>query len=265
MKLLQGWLALRKLVMEETISENVRTLLMNLRIPDPNLSPWFYCVQSLPNGQSKLYVIIGFEGPDLQTVSLEEGISAMLNVPQSQLESLLSTSMAPTGDTKRVYNHYSAAIEKANDNVAPKIFTKKSLTRNPVMLALAASTAVVAISIFLLMSGGAKGTNQNNGKSSNQDSSAATQPNELVNAEQVASTTDRNKVSGLETLAQSEAIDPNPPKEMKLDMVLNTKENPQDATDDLKLEMTTGLKSEENGNNTEKSSSADDMIKQMAQ
>jgi hypothetical protein len=99
MRLLQGWIALRKIAMEPAVPEGVRALLMNLKIPDPRVAPHFYRVQGIADDRKKLYVLIGFEGPAVPSIALEEGIAAMMNVPPSQLESLLAVSMTPSVDT----------------------------------------------------------------------------------------------------------------------------------------------------------------------
>jgi hypothetical protein len=93
MRLLQGWIVLRKIVIETTVPQGVRSLLMNLQVPDPRVAPRFYRVSGSKNEEKKLFVLIGFEGPDAPSMALEEAIATMLNVKPSQLESLLATSM----------------------------------------------------------------------------------------------------------------------------------------------------------------------------
>lgn len=93
MRLLQGWIVLRKIVIETTVPEGVRSLLMNLQVPDPHVAPHFYRISGPKSEEKKLYVLIGFEGPAAPSMALEEAIAAMLNVKPSQLESLLATSM----------------------------------------------------------------------------------------------------------------------------------------------------------------------------
>jgi len=99
MRLLQGWITLRRIVMETTAPEGVRSLLMNLRIPDPRVAPHFYRVSNPAGGDRKLHILTGFQGPSAPSMTLEEGIATMLDVKPSQLESLLATSMAPSPST----------------------------------------------------------------------------------------------------------------------------------------------------------------------
>jgi hypothetical protein len=152
MRLLQGWITLRKIAMESTVPEGVRSLLMNLKIPNPRVAPSFYRVQGAPGGNKKLYVLIGFEGPAVPSVALEEGIAAMLNVPPAQLESLLATSMAPTGNTTRIHVLDPLATE------AGKSQTKQpARIRNLAITGAAAALMVVALGTIWKMSGSPSG------------------------------------------------------------------------------------------------------------
>jgi len=147
-RLLQGWITLRKLVMEATVPEGARSLLLNLKIPDPRVAHHCYRVRAPEGGDRKLYVLVGFEGPAAPSVALEEGIAAMLNVPAMQLESLLATSMAPTGNTTRLHTLDSPAPAPAAP--APKTGGK------PVALLAAAAALVVSVAGLVWKSNGAE-------------------------------------------------------------------------------------------------------------
>ena len=141
MRLLQGWIALRKIAMEPTVPEGVRALLMNLKIPDPRVAPGFYRVQGIADDRKKLYVLIGFEGPAVPSIALEEGIAAMMNVPPSQLESLLAVSMAPNADTSTAGPEEIEAEPQSPNSTKPRR-TGKGLALAGVAVLLVASLGV---------------------------------------------------------------------------------------------------------------------------
>jgi hypothetical protein len=148
MRLLQGWITLRKLVMEATVPEGARSLLLNLKIPDPRVAHHCYRVRAPEGGDRKLYVLVGFEGPAAPSVALEEGIAAMLNVPAMQLESLLATSMAPTGNTTRLHTLDSPAPAP----IAPALRTGGK----PVALLAAAAALAVSVAGLIWKNNGAE-------------------------------------------------------------------------------------------------------------
>jgi hypothetical protein len=135
MRLLQGWITLRRTVMETAASEGVRSLLMNLRIPDPRVAPHFYRIGNAKSEDPKLYVLTGFEGPAAPSVALEEGIATMLNVNPSQLESLLATSMTPSAT-----NLYPMPAQKPVSTPAPSLGV-----RNIALLCASAALLIFAV------------------------------------------------------------------------------------------------------------------------
>lgn len=141
MRLLQGWIALRKIAMEPTVPEGVRALLMNLKIPDPRVAPSLYRVQGIADDRKKLYILIGFEGPAVPSIALEEGIAAMMNVPPSQLESLLAVSMAPNINASTADPEEVAATSESPDRTKSRR-TGKGLALVGVAVLLVASLGV---------------------------------------------------------------------------------------------------------------------------
>jgi hypothetical protein len=142
MRLLQGWITLRRIVMESTSPEGVRSLLMNLRIPDPRVAPCFYRVSDPPNGDRKLFILIGFEGPSAPSVTLEEGLAAMLDVKPSQLESLLATSIAPSKSAARETHP-----EASTANAAAPVMVRPPGSKNIALLCSSVALLLFALAI----------------------------------------------------------------------------------------------------------------------
>jgi len=146
MRLLQGWITLRRIVMETAAPEGVRSLLMNLRIPDPRVAPHFYRISNQEGEERKLYVLIGFEGPTAPSMALEEGIASMLNVKPSQLESLLATSMGPSKSTPRPMSHDAPAVNAPVPAAKPS-----SAAKNVALLCSSVALLVFAVGIVWKM------------------------------------------------------------------------------------------------------------------
>jgi hypothetical protein len=146
MRLLQGWITLRRIMMETTAPEGVRSLLMNLRIPDPRVAPHCYRIGNTNSEDPKLYVLTGFEGPIAPSVPLEEGIAAMLNVSPSRLESLLASSMTPSTSTPSTTGLRPASVEKSLTTPATP-----SGVRNVALLFASAALLIFAVGIVWKM------------------------------------------------------------------------------------------------------------------
>ncbi len=262
MKLLQGWITLRKLVMEATVPEGVRSLLMNLKIPHPRVSPWFYHLRETLDGQKKLYILIGFEGPAVTLVSLEEGIAAIMNVPPSQLESLLATSMAPTGITNRVYVLDSDGKTDSDSKNTPQVSENKPAGKKIIlMLALVAAVVLIVGSISTVALGMGMGKNED--KSLTQHEQKATKPMQeqvIKTKETVPELTEKISFDVVDEL--KEAL-PKPSEKSNLEMVANAEKMVSEPTDDLSLEMTIGTKTNTESDDADEISDNADLIEQM--
>jgi hypothetical protein len=146
MRLLQGWITLRRSVMETAAPEGVRSLLMNLRIPDPRVAPHFYRIGNVKTADPKLYVLTGFEGPTAPSVTLEEGIAAMLQVSPSQLESLLASSMTSSPSTPSSTAVHSAPAGKSHSSPSAP-----SGVRNVALLFASAALFIFAVGVVWKM------------------------------------------------------------------------------------------------------------------
>ncbi len=102
MKILEGWISLRKEIMEASTCEGIRSLLLNLRVPDPGKSISLYRIYDAPSGKPGIHILYGFESPEFPSVPVEQAVAAILGMEVDQLDSLLFASMKPSGTTAAV-------------------------------------------------------------------------------------------------------------------------------------------------------------------
>ncbi|WP_346189854.1 hypothetical protein [Rubritalea halochordaticola] len=97
MRLMEGWLRLRRRLQEEKIPANLQPVLLNFHVPSPRRSLDRYRIYQ-QGEEKRLFILWGFEQKDAPAISVEKAIALLMDVPLGHLRSILSTSMpANTG------------------------------------------------------------------------------------------------------------------------------------------------------------------------
>lgn len=98
MRLMEGWIRLRRKLQEGEISKGVSAILLNFRVPNPRQCLDRYMLYK-EGDEQRLVIRWGYETKDEPAVSLERAISILMDVPLGHMRSILSTSMSPTTST----------------------------------------------------------------------------------------------------------------------------------------------------------------------
>ncbi|MFC4991743.1 hypothetical protein [Rubritalea tangerina] len=98
LRLMEGWIRLRRKLQEEEIPSKVGGILLNFRVPNPRDSLDRYMLYK-EGDEQRLVIRWGYETKDNRAVSLERAISILMDVPLGHMRSILSTSMTPTTST----------------------------------------------------------------------------------------------------------------------------------------------------------------------
>ncbi|MFC5050600.1 hypothetical protein ACFPK9_08245 [Rubritalea spongiae] len=121
MRLMEGWIRLRRKLQEGVVSKGVAGILLNFRVPNPRQSLDKYMLYK-EGEESRLIIRWGYETKEEPAVSLERAISILMDVPLGHMRSILSTSMAPTTSTVPVGQMVaSAAVGEGGRKLAGSI------------------------------------------------------------------------------------------------------------------------------------------------
>lgn len=101
MRLMEGWIRLRRKLQEGEVAKGVGAIILNFRVPNPRQSLDRYLLFK-EGGEQRLIIRWGYEAKDKTAVSLERAISILMDVPLGHMQSILSTSMSPTTSTVAV-------------------------------------------------------------------------------------------------------------------------------------------------------------------
>ncbi len=102
LRLMEGWIRSQRCLADEGLPNHVRSILLNLKVPNPRRAIQQYRLYKDDQGQERLMILWGFENKDAPAVSLEKAISSIMDVPVKHLQSILSTSMPTTTSTVAV-------------------------------------------------------------------------------------------------------------------------------------------------------------------
>ena len=80
LKLMEGWIRLRRRLQDEALSKKVKSILLNFKVPDPRNSIQQYRVEKWGD-QKRLIVFWGYEAEGAPCVSIEKALSIYLEVP----------------------------------------------------------------------------------------------------------------------------------------------------------------------------------------
>ena len=98
MRLMEGWIRLRRKLQEENHADNVTAILLNFRVPNPRQSLDRYMIYK-KGDEKRLIIRWGYETKEEKAVSLERAISILMDVPLGHMRSILSTTMSQTTST----------------------------------------------------------------------------------------------------------------------------------------------------------------------
>ncbi|MGJ8674015.1 hypothetical protein [Rubritalea sp.] len=115
MRLMEGWIRLRRKLQEGEIPKEVSSILLNFRVPNPRQSLDRYMLYK-EGDEQRLIIRWGFETKDNPAVSLERAISILMDVPLGHMRSILSTSMSPTTSTVAVGQMVVSAVADEDEN-----------------------------------------------------------------------------------------------------------------------------------------------------
>ena len=101
LRLMQGWIMLRKLAQNPNLPAGMDTMLLNFRIPDPRRAPTYYRVYKCPKTrQQKIHICWGYESSKLPSIPIDRAVAAFFGVSVENISSLLATSMVNHATTE---------------------------------------------------------------------------------------------------------------------------------------------------------------------
>ena len=98
MRLMEGWIRLRRKIQEGDVPSRASSILLNFRVPNPRESLDRYMLYK-EFDEWKLVIRWGYENSTHRAVSLERAISVLMDVPLGHMRSILSTTMSPSTST----------------------------------------------------------------------------------------------------------------------------------------------------------------------
>lgn len=127
LRLMEGWIRLRRKLQEQEIDPKVGAILLNFRVPNPRESLDRYMLYK-EGDEMRLVIRWGFETKERRAVSLERAISILMDVPLGHMRSILSTSMTPATSTVPVSQMIaSAAAGEGGQNRGNGIHSNKTI------------------------------------------------------------------------------------------------------------------------------------------
>lgn len=137
LRLMEGWIRLRRKLQEEEVPSKVGSILLNFRVPNPRESLDRYMLYKVGD-EERLVIRWGFETKDDRAVSLERAISILMDVPLGHMRSILSTTMTATTSTVPVGQMLSSVSAGEGGKPSAKLQRKTA-----VGLAIAVSSTLV--------------------------------------------------------------------------------------------------------------------------
>lgn len=116
LRLMEGWIRLRRKLQEEAVPSKVGSILLNFRVPNPRESLDRYMLYKVGD-EERLVIRWGYETKDDRAVSLERAISILMDVPLGHMRSILSTTMTATTATVPVGQMLTSATSQVNNGV----------------------------------------------------------------------------------------------------------------------------------------------------
>lgn len=140
MRLMEGWIRLRRKLQEENHPDNVTAILLNFRVPNPRQSLDRYMIYK-KGDETRLIIRWGYETNEEKAVSLERAISILMDVPLGHMRSILSTTMSQTTSTVPVGPLLAA--EEARESLERSNAAAKKASKLPVLAAVAVFTVLL--------------------------------------------------------------------------------------------------------------------------
>ncbi|WP_018969595.1 hypothetical protein [Rubritalea marina] len=149
MRLMEGWIRLRRKVQEGGVPARASSILLNFRVPNPRESLDRYMIHTDRSGEQKLVIRWGYENEDHRAVSLERAISVLMDVPLGHMRSILSTTMSP--GTATVLVGQTPELEKGDR--AKQDETSSSTSKSAIIGSIAACTVLGIAALCWLLFG----------------------------------------------------------------------------------------------------------------
>lgn len=103
LRLMQGWIMLRKLAQNPNLPAGMDTMMLNFRIPDPRIAPKCYRVYKCPKTrQQKIHICWGYESSKMPSIPIDRAVAAFFGVTVENITSLLATSMVNHATTESI-------------------------------------------------------------------------------------------------------------------------------------------------------------------
>lgn len=146
--LLEGWIRIRRIIQDPSIDKNVKSIILNLRLPDPEKSIQQYIIAEC-KGDKGLIVSWGYDSDKVPSCPIDEALSKLLKVPKRELQKMLRTATAPetTTDSINVNTDTIQALSAPkNSNENPEKNTSKNTA---IFLAAILSCTIIVASIAM--------------------------------------------------------------------------------------------------------------------
>lgn len=141
MRLMEGWIRLRRRLQEEKIPNELQPILLNFHVPNPRRSLDRYRIYQ-QGDDKRLFILWGFEEKDAPAISVERAIALLMDVPLGNLRSILSSSMPANTGTVPIR----ASVEEAEKRIQEVKQRKESQGGAKVLLGIVAA-------VFVLLAG----------------------------------------------------------------------------------------------------------------
>lgn len=151
MRLMEGWIRLRRRLQEEKIPNELQPILLNFHVPNPRRSLDRYRIHQ-QGDEKRLVILWGFEEKDAPAISVERAIALLMDVPLGNLRSILSSSMPANTGTVPIR----ASVEEAGKRIEEVKQRRDSQGGAKILLGLVAAVFVLlaGVGAFALMQGG---------------------------------------------------------------------------------------------------------------
>lgn len=149
-KMLEGWIRMRQDLRNGDVHESAHAILLNLRIPNPAKYPDAYRVFRHQE-EDRLLIFWGFEDKEGSSVSLEQAMSTILNIPISRLQSILSASLLSSTprDLRELPEAQPSNLRQSHDYPSNANWYAR-ISFNQVIMGAAAAIVLFAITVTFL-------------------------------------------------------------------------------------------------------------------
>lgn len=174
-KMLEGWIRMRQDLRNGDVHESAHAILLNFRVPNPSKNPEAYRVFRHQE-EDRVLIFWGYEAKEGSSVSLEQAMATILNIPVTRLQSILSASLLSSlpRDLRELPEAQPANLRQTPARSLNKNWYAR-ISFNQIIMGAAAAIVLFAITMTFLWSTSSPGI-KGNQKQTIRDLSGKTYP-----------------------------------------------------------------------------------------